>query len=586
MVDLSLGPEDAERIRIAALAKIEERKRAGTWTGGVQPHTEYQKRPVEWAVDKLGIPLETLRWSVSPEYEQHAWDGHKDPIALMMETLAESQDCAVESATGVGKTFGAAIVVLWFLACFEDSIVITAAPKSEQLLKQVWKEIGSLFTRFQKHFPDAQLLTGLIRMKPAEHDKEKWAAQAFVCGVGADEEAATKAQGFHAPDMLIITEETPGIHSAIMNSFFNTRTDDHNLHLALGNPDHQQDELHKFAKSPGVKAVRISAFDHPNVVCNRTVIPGAIGKIRLELRIAKLGKDSRLYQSRVRGISPAEAADALIKWEWCTAAAARWADPKFREGLPALGVDVANSPNGDKGAIARWQGACCTEVVSRPCPDANLLGAEVALEAESTGVDDKHIGVDPVGVGAGCVNELRRRGRKVRKIGGGTKAIPGLDQDILWSELSEPDEEGQRRARGPAVVEAERFVDMRSQVWWRAREDLRLGRIAIPVDEELFQDLTTPTFGTENGKIWVESKEKLVERLGRSPDKGDAFCYGNWVRRRAPVFAPRQDTEESRDRDTRLEKMLARMEQKQKEEHRAVMRVLRQRGRLRKKRGP
>ena len=56
--------------------------------------------------------------------------------------------------------------------------------------------------------------------------------------------------------------------------------------------------------------------------------------------------------------------------------------------------------------------------------------------------------------------------------------------------------------------------------------------IALPPDKELLADLTAPTFETRSGKggmvIHLEPKEKLVKRLGRSPDKGDATVMCWW----------------------------------------------------------
>ena len=551
---------ERERMRLKAEAQIEEWERTGESEGELQAHVEYQTRPVDWIVEKLEVPENTIQWSLNEGYPDHKWDGDKDPIIEILEALARGEDCGVESATGTGKTFIAACIVLWFLAVWEDSIIITGAPKKDQLLLHVWKEIGNLFSRFEKHFPQAELLTGKLRMKPAEGDKEKWAATAFVCGHGASEEAATKAKGFHAEHMLIITEETPGVHSSIMASFAHTRTDDHNLHLALGNPDHRQDELHVFCEDEWVKHIRISAFDHPNIVTGRPIVPGAIGKRRLAQRIKKHGEGTRLYLSQIRGISPAEAEDALIRWDWCVAAAAKYDDPEMRHGEQALGVDVANSEAGDYGAIARWLGACLTEVEDFPCPDANLLGKRVFEEARDEEIDPRYIGVDSVGVGAGCVNEIRRLGLKVRHLSGGRKAVPGLDEDALWSQI-EPDLEGNLKASGPKVIEAERFDYLRSQVWWRMREDLRKGTIALPDDKELLEDLTTPTFTTRGGKICVETKEEIIKRLKRSPNKGDAACYGNFVRRRSPLGRSRKVAElvGTSSRDYGLERLLARV---------------------------
>ena len=586
------NPAELALHRAKAQSELERRKRSGIWTAGATAHVEYQKRPLEWIVEKLGVPENTLRWGLAPAYKAHEWDGDRDPLIKAMEAIADWHDCGVESATGSGKTYVAACLTYWFLACFEDSLVITSAPKSDQLLLQVWKEIGLLWPRFQRHFPQAEILTGKIRMRPDEGDKETWAAIAFVAGVRADEDAAQKAAGFHRSHMLIITEDTPGIDSAIMEAFQHTRTDDHNLHLALGNPDHRNDPLHRFCfdekgePHSGVVHVRISALDHPNIVVGpgpggTVPVPGAIGRRRLAQRTERYGVGSRLYQSRVRGISPAESEDALIKWDWCVRASKHYDDPAYRIGDNAIGVDVANSENGDRGAIARWKGACLTEVEDFQCPDASELGSRVVHEARdgTDPVDPRYIGIDDVGVGAATVNKCRELKFKVRYLSGGRRAVPGLDTDLMWSEV-EPDLGGNLKAAGPVVVEAERFDNLRSQVHWRMREDLRLDRVALPPDEGLWQDLTTPTYTTRNGRICVEPKETIVKRLRRSPNKGDAACYGNFVRRRAwlPKAKAGEDVvAELKGRDYGLERYLAAHARRTQAEERRIRRMFRKR---------
>jgi hypothetical protein len=71
------------------------------------------------------------------------------------------------------------------------------------------------------------------------------------------------------------------------------------------------------------------------------------------------------------------------------------------------------------------------------------------------------------------------------------------------------------------------FYNKRSQVIWQFREALDPNQdggspIALPRDPELLADLTAPTFEIGSRGIQVESKEKVVARLGRSTDKGDA----------------------------------------------------------------
>ena len=518
MPPLLLDPTDPY---LAALERVEQRLMG---RAGPRPLVEYQRRPVDFAVEVLGIPEHTIRWSLNPGYENHRWDGTPDPLVVALDALAAWKDVGVEAGTGTGKTYvlGAA-GMLWFLGCFEGAIVITVAPKEDQLTLNLWKEVRKLWPAFKRRFPTAELTSLKIRMRGGIDDS--WAGFGFVAGVGADEESANRARGFHAEHMLVIFEETPGIDPAIMTAFEHTCTAPHNLRLALGNPDNQHDELHRFCTSPGVVHVRISALDHPNVVTgNAALIPGAASRESIERRARKYGPDSPLYNAMVRGISPPQARDALIRWEWLEAAAARYSDPELRKGPKALGVDVANSQAGDEAAISRWLGACCLEVSAFPCPDANRLGFQVAVEIELQRIDPQHVGVDSVGVGAGTVNELKRLHCYVQALNGG--ASPEFEL------------EGEEDGAGRAVLDETRFANLRAQMWWQAREDLQHGRIAIPRDEELWRDLTTPRWWTRNGKIYVEPKEEIIKRLGRSPNKGDAFVYGNWVRQRGKLPEP------------------------------------------------
>jgi len=589
---------ELERVRAIAQVEILQRQRAGTWTAGAEPHWAYQDRPLEWITRYLEVPENTIRWTLAEEYGEHSWDGDRDPLIKILDALVDWKDVGVESATGTGKTFLAMCITYWFLACFRDSLVVTGAPKESQLLNMMWMEIGKKFPIFQRHFPDAELLpgSGKLRMKPAIEGKETWAAIAFVAGVGADEDTATRARGFHREHMLIITEETPGIHKSIMSSFSETRTDDHNLHLALGNPENRFDALHRFcfdmdeSPQPGVVHVRISALDHPNIVTGKRIVPGAIGRVRLERRTKQLRQGSRKYNINVRGICPAQAEDAFISWDWCVMAAKRYDDKELRDGPLALGADVADSPEGDDAAIARWQGACLTEVESFEVEDAAEVGERVVgeIQSEENPINPHHVGIDAVGVGASAVNQAKRMGVRVRAIQSGAAPVPLVDYEARYSETAE-DEEGHVRPGGPRVVRAEKFLNIRSQVWWLMAEDLRLGKIALPWDEGLFQDLCTPTYKTRSGKIVVEPKEDIIARLGHSPNKGDAACYGNFVRSRIPSKKNLEKRRQgdyviaTKNRDIGLEKQVARQKRIVKAEENRLNRMLQRRYRAKRR---
>lgn len=297
-------------ITVRAAAEMELRKRKKGMREA-ELRRIYEKEPLEYIHKRLKVPKEKIDWMLHDVYKTHQWDGTPNPLKAVLDGLAAGNWVGVESAVAVGKTFLGACIVLWFLECFENSIVVTTAPKQDQLALHIWKEIMKLY----KYFKKGELTNLRLRMKPMS---DEWAAFGFVAGVSADEESATKAQGFHAEHLLIIMEETPGIPDPIITAFQNTCSAEHNLILAFGNPDHQLDNLHRFCKLENVKHIRISSLDHPNIVLNDSgYIPGAASKTGLERMLNRLGSPlNPLYQSRVRGLSPAQSQDSLIKLDW------------------------------------------------------------------------------------------------------------------------------------------------------------------------------------------------------------------------------------------------------------------------------
>ena len=489
---------------MVAAAELERRKRMIAMESDISARrTFYQQNPIEYFKDRFGIQPETIQWGLSQAYDSHKWDGTPDPFKRVLDSLVASKWVGVESATGTGKTHLGALIVYWFLDVFENSIVVTTAPKQDQLLLHIWKEMGKNFHKFAK----GELTTLKLRMIP---NQDSWLAVGFVAGVKANEESSTKAQGFHAEHMLIIFEETPGIPHPVITAFQNTCTAPHNLILAFGNPDHQLDNLHKFCTLDNVEHIRVSGLDHPNYVLdNPNFIPGATSRAGVNRMKVRYGEDNPLFLSRARGISPAQGIDSLVKIEWIMEAvklAEGFASEKDINGQLGLGVDVANSEMGDKAAICYGKGNICLKIDDFQCPDSNQLGHMVYRIAKEQNISFKHIGIDGVGVGAGTINTLKEYGIK--------------DKNVNIQSAEKPIQDSTE----------ENFNNLRSQMYWAIREDLRNARVGIPNDLDLIADLSTPKFKVERGMIIVESKEDIKKRLGRSPNKGDAFVYWNWVR--------------------------------------------------------
>ena len=118
--------------------------------------------------------------------------------------------------------------------------------------------------------------------------------------------------------------------------------------------------------------------------------------------------------------------------------------------------------------------------------------------------------VDEVGLGAGVLDRLKELEYRILGFNGGTSPSDGG-----------------------------RYLNARAESYWRLREMLEAGEIALPPDEKLMDELIATRWRpTPEGKIRIEAKDDLKARLGRSPDKADAVVMavaGEVARKRLPT---------------------------------------------------
>lgn len=506
--------------------------------------------PITWATERFNQDSKSFKWSEYPEYKDHVWDGTPDPFLLAFEAISNGRDVGIEAATGVGKTFIAAKIAYWFLDTFPNAAVITTAPTKEQLLQVLWKEIGRDFAIFKKIRPNSVILTGEVRVHKAQkYNEDKEYGNRMVGKVGrkrSGEDSSVGFQGIHNTYQLFILDEGAALEASVYKAIDNTNTFKSkgaiNCILALGNPDSQTDALHQFCSKKDVEHIVISGYDHPNIVCNRHIIPGAVTLESLELRKDEYGEESNFFKSRARGIAPTEAIDSLIKKAWidnCT-----YGHTKFKkesklqiqqlrdpDSFNAVGIDVANSIDGDKACVVSGDGNICNYIKEFQCPDASHLAYNLIWEdhklmsnefnvyglpkLSDLNVSANNVGVDAVGVGVSTVNTFRNEGVNVIPLQGGQ-----LDAAII------KDKEGK-----PLYT----FTALRSQMFFLLSVDLQKGNIVLDLPTEmmrqLIKELCTIKYKVTTRGIQIEDKEEIKKRLGgKSPNVADAIAYWNWMR--------------------------------------------------------
>lgn len=213
----------------------------------------------------------------------------------------------------------------------------------------------------------------------------------------------------------------------------------------------------------------------------------------------------------------------VIPTAWVKAAQERWTpQPPERALMTAIGVDVAQG-GADRTVLAPRFGPWYAPLVERPGA-LTPTGSHVAALVVEVRRNSATIIVD-MGGGYGGAAKQRLN-----------------DNDIEVMPYNGANESGER-----SKDKQLKFANKRAEVYWRFREALDPDQdggspIALPPDPQVLGDLTAPRWKLTPRGIQIELKQELKkpERLGRSPDRGDAIVMAWSEGERALVLAQRK----------------------------------------------
>lgn len=190
----------------------------------------------------------------------------------------------------------------------------------------------------------------------------------------------------------------------------------------------------------------------------------------------------------------------VIPTAWAEAAQARWSRPHKLEEMDSMGVDVARGGK-DKTVIARRHGMWFDEPLDYPgqeTPNGPMVAGLVIAAMR----DAAPVHIDVIGVGASPYDFL-----------------VNASQQVVGVNVSES-------ASGPDLTGMLRFLNQRSELWWRMREALDPNNntgICLPPDKRLLADLCAPRWELSGKVVKVEGREEIIKRIGRSPDFASAY---------------------------------------------------------------
>lgn len=432
--------------------------------------------PRRWVEERLG---ETL-WSKQKE---------------VFESVRDNKRTVVASAHGTGKSFGASRLVGWWLDSHQpgQAFVLTTAPTFHQVRAILWRYINQMHMRGrlrgrvnQTEWHMGGELVALGR-KPADHN-----------------EAAM--QGIHAPKVLIIFDEAGGIPAQLWLAAEAIATNDDCRILAIGNPDFPMGPFRDAWDSPQWNSIRISAMDNPNFTDEEcpVLVKSQLSSVEWvkDMR-EKWGEQSPIYQSKVLGVFPSSAEDSVIDYSKFIAATQRELPANEHDAI-ILGADIAGGGT-DMTVVRERRGSKALRQWTISTPDSGRLVEwlhNIIIESEA-----KAIRIDSTGIGWGIIGAIREKCPDV--------LVSGVNAS---AQASQPN----------------RFLNSRAEMWWNGRVLVEKGEIDLSeaVDTlNLTAEMTAPKWSLNfKGKIQIESKDDLRDRIGRSPDHADALLLAFYDR--------------------------------------------------------
>ncbi len=396
-----------------------------------------------------------------------------------LEALTKHDKIAIRSSHGVGKTTFLAWVILWNLLTRVPCKIPCTANSASQLEQVLWSEIKKWAKKLPKGFQD-ELVFG------ADKITLKNVGESGCYARTARRESPEALQGFHSSNMVFVVEEASGIDPIIFEVAQAAISTLGNKLLMVGNPTQSTGYFaDAFGKnSDQFYKMTVSCYD------SEMVSPTWIEDMK-----RLYGEESNTFRVRCLGLPPEEDADTLISRTLIESAVIR--DVESLEVHPIWGIDIARF-GGDRSALAKRKGNVLIEPV-KTWQGKDLMETTGIILAEYESVPyferPSELLIDSIGLGSGVVDRLVELGLPARGIN--VSESPALRQ---------------------------KYMKLRDELWFRAREWLEARDSKLPDDEVLINELASLRYSiTSNGKFKAESKDSIKKRGYKSPDLADAF---------------------------------------------------------------
>lgn len=480
---------------------------------------------------------------------------------------------SVRSGTARGKDYVAACVALCFMyltpvwndkgELISNTKVALTAPTDRQVKNIMMPEIARLFNRAHRR---GFILPGKLNVSDIRTDNQEW----FLTGFKADEHNHEAWSGFHAANTMFVITEASGIADSTYEAI-EGNLQGNSRALLVFNPNTTVGYAARTQASPRWKKFRLNSLSAPNVVAKRIIHSGQVDydwvKDKVEnwctpISAAEFNetendfefegafyRPSDLFRRKVLGEFPKADESNLIPLAWIEQAQQRWKQQELtNHNNGIIGIDVAGMGRDATVFCPRYGNYVDNLRKTNSGGKANHM--EVAGRAfhELSAHSGCALSIDTIGEGAGVYSRLVELCEEAN-----------MNEDAVVScKYSNGAKEGGRELTD--ITGQYQFANMRAYLFWCVRDWLNPDNnndAALPPGGTLTEEAIEIRWSFHsNGKIIIESKEDIKERLGHSTDEFDALAntfHPDAVRAVGSYKAEDELTEEELDR---LEELL------------------------------
>jgi len=458
--------------------------------------------------DPLGFVQDCIRFEPGEEIYPYQRD--------VLRQASHPGRIAVRGTRGLGKSALGAWLVLWWALTRdgEDWKVLTKASVSDQLTRFLWPEVHKWAARLRWELIGRPLFNTRDELQLTTLRLETGEASANTS------DDPQKFEGGHADHLLVLFDEARSILDPIWRSALGMFTRPDYRWVAISTPGEEVGTFFQiFTGASGW-----DGWQKRHVTLAEALEAGAVTQewADSQLAVADGNEADPFYQQQALGeFANVGTIGAIIPFTWVEKAHQRWAaweerGRRMEDGRPSvatsIGFDVGGgTAGGDPSVIAIiYDYNKVGELYEYPVA-IDPATATMELVAHAVALANQRgrppIYGDAQGIGAGTVGRLIEMGYDARPFVASYGTML-LDAAGVYG-----------------------FGNWRAAAWWLMREALdpiQGQDIALPTHEGLTKDLTTPRLKRidSNQRRFVEAKEDLRKRLGRSPDCADAVLHG------------------------------------------------------------